>query len=144
MKRFTMSDTIKKMGVKKIGKMHLKAWYEPCQNKFEYQKRLVVTLHKFIKPMGNHLVFQCSWLVCFVYWIEISQAITLLATIFWKGFNDKGCMICFHNVSTYGGKVIEYWTIFSLKWCFNFSLCQNILNFFWFPKINNFINFLKN
>jgi hypothetical protein len=33
-----MNDTIKKIGIKRMGEMRPKAWYEPCQKKLEYTK----------------------------------------------------------------------------------------------------------
>jgi hypothetical protein len=38
LKRYMMNDTIKKIGIKRVGEMGPEAWYEPCQKKFEYTK----------------------------------------------------------------------------------------------------------
>ncbi len=54
---------------------------------------------------------------CFVN-IEISQTIALLAMLFGtigKPSMNRGAPSWFHNFLIYDGKVVEYWTKFSLK-----------------------------
>ncbi len=64
------------------------------------------------------IIDERRWLVCFDCLSfsdlpNITSCFTL--GIVGKHLMRKGAPIWFHNVSTYGGEVIEYWTIFSLK-----------------------------
>jgi hypothetical protein len=56
--------------------------------------------------------------------VEISQttmSLAMLLVYWWKALVEfsRGAPSWFHNVPTYGGEIIEYWTILSLKFCLN-------------------------